>query len=71
MSALGDSIAPVDGRVARRQRNIDTVLGVVLELFAEDGVGVEIESHGPEPVLANNSDAIERMIRSLRFGATS
>jgi len=43
VSALGDAIAPVDGRVARRQRNIDTVLGVVLELFAEDAMFPSME----------------------------
>lgn len=31
-----DDAAPVDGRVARRERNIDAVLDVVLEMFAEE-----------------------------------
>lgn len=34
---------PVDGRVARRQRNIDAVLDVVLELFAEESLFPTIE----------------------------
>lgn len=34
---------PVDGRVARRQRNLDAVLDVVLELFAEDMMFPSIE----------------------------
>ncbi|MDG2028446.1 MAG: TetR/AcrR family transcriptional regulator [Acidimicrobiales bacterium] len=33
---LDDGDRPVDGRVARRQRNIDSVLDVVLELFGEE-----------------------------------
>lgn len=40
---LTDPTAPVDGRVARRQRNIDAVLDVVLELFAEDSMFPTIE----------------------------
>lgn len=35
--------APVDGRVARRQRNLDAVLDVVLEMFAEDMMFPSIE----------------------------
>jgi len=35
--------APVDGRVARRQRNQDAVLDVVLEMFAEDMLFPTIE----------------------------
>ena len=35
--------APVDGRVARRQRNLDVVLDVVLEMFAEDMMFPSIE----------------------------
>ncbi len=31
-----DAPEPVDGRVARRERNIDAVLDVVLEMFAEE-----------------------------------
>lgn len=34
---------PVDGRVARRQRNIDAVLDVVMEMFAEDAMFPTIE----------------------------
>ena len=34
---------PVDGRVARRQSNIDAVLDVVLEMFAEDMMFPSIE----------------------------
>jgi len=34
---------PVDGRVARRQRNIDAVLDVVLEMFGEDSMFPTIE----------------------------
>ena len=34
---------PVDGRVARRQRNIDAVLDVVLEMFAEEAMFPTIE----------------------------
>lgn len=33
-----DITEPVDGRVARRQRNIDAVIDVVLEMFAEDAM---------------------------------
>ena len=34
---------PIDGRVARRQRNLDAVLDVVLEMFAEDMMFPSIE----------------------------
>jgi len=34
----GDATEPVDGRVARRQRNIDAVIDVVLEMFAEESM---------------------------------
>ena len=34
---------PVDGRVARRQRNIDAVIDVVLEMFAEEAMFPTIE----------------------------
>ncbi len=34
---------PIDGRAARRQRNLDTVLDVVLEMFAEDMMFPSIE----------------------------
>lgn len=33
-----DDAAPVDGRVARRERNINAVLDVVLEMFAEEAL---------------------------------
>lgn len=36
MTDVDESTEPVDGRVARRQRNIDTVLDAVLDLFVED-----------------------------------
>jgi AcrR family transcriptional regulator len=41
--APADTDAPVDGRVARRQRNIDAVIDVVLEMFAEDALFPSIE----------------------------
>lgn len=34
---------PIDGRMARRQRNLDAVLDVVLEMFAEDMMFPSIE----------------------------
>ena len=43
MTDLDDAAEPVDGRVARRQRNIDTVLDVVLEMFAEEAMFPTIE----------------------------
>ena len=43
MSDLDQPCAPVDGRVARRQRNIDAVLDVVLEMFAEDAMFPSME----------------------------
>ena len=40
----GDEITtPIDGRVARRQRNIEAVLDVVLEMFGEDAMFPSIE----------------------------
>lgn len=36
--ATGDDSAPTDGRVARRQRNIDAVLSVVIEMFTEESL---------------------------------
>lgn len=42
-TAESSAPAPVDGRVARRQRNVDAVLDVVLELFAEDAMFPTIE----------------------------
>ena len=38
MTEVHDAGAELDGRVARRQRNIDTVVEVVLEMFAEDAM---------------------------------
>jgi len=38
MTDVDDSAPPVDGRVARRQRNVDTVLDVVIEMFAEEAM---------------------------------
>lgn len=43
MTDLDESTEPVDGRVARRQRNIDAVLDVVLEMFAEESMFPTIE----------------------------
>lgn len=43
MSDLDQTTEPVDGRVARRQRNIDAVLDVVLEMFAEDAMFPSME----------------------------
>lgn len=43
MTDVDESTEPVDGRVARRQRNIDTVLDAVLELFVEDAMFPTIE----------------------------
>ena len=43
MTDLEDIAEPVDGRMARRQRNIDAVLDVVLELFAEEMLFPSIE----------------------------
>jgi len=40
----GDEITtPIDGRVARRQRNIEAVLDVVLEMFGEDAMFPSME----------------------------
>ncbi|MEL7209300.1 MAG: helix-turn-helix domain-containing protein, partial [Actinomycetota bacterium] len=38
-----ETTEPLDGRVARRQRNIDAVLDVVLEMFAEEAMFPTIE----------------------------
>ena len=35
MTDSGEIQTPIDGRAARRERNIDMVLDVVLEMFAE------------------------------------
>ncbi len=43
MTDVDDADTATDGRVARRQRNIDAVLDVVLELFAEDAMFPTIE----------------------------
>ncbi|MGI9604109.1 MAG: TetR/AcrR family transcriptional regulator [Acidimicrobiales bacterium] len=43
MTEIDDITEPVDGRVARRQRNIDSVLDVVLEMFAEEAMFPTIE----------------------------
>lgn len=43
MTDLDKSAEQTDGRVARRQRNIDAVLDVVLEMFAEEAMFPTIE----------------------------
>lgn len=43
MTEVHDDTERVDGRVARRQRNIDAVIDVVLEMFAEDAMFPTIE----------------------------
>jgi len=43
MTDLDQTAEPVDGRVARRQRNIDAVLDVVMEMFAEDAMFPSME----------------------------
>ncbi len=43
MTDLDETTGPVDGRVARRQRNIDAVLDAVLEMFAEEAMFPTIE----------------------------
>ncbi|MBT5755427.1 MAG: TetR family transcriptional regulator, partial [Acidimicrobiaceae bacterium] len=40
---MTDVEAPADGRVARRERNINSVLDVVLEMFAEESLFPTIE----------------------------
>ena len=40
---MNDVEAPADGRVARRERNINSVLDVVLEMFAEESLFPTIE----------------------------
>jgi hypothetical protein len=42
-----------------------------LSVFAKDGVGVEIESLGPEPLATKYADEINAMIVSLQFGSSS
>ena len=44
-----DNDVPTDGRVARRQRNVDAVIDVVLEMFAEEAMFPSME------VVANRS----------------
>lgn len=43
MTNLEDTGNPVDGRAARRERNIDAVIDVVLEMFVEDSMFPTIE----------------------------
>ncbi len=43
MTDIDETAKPVDGRVARRQRNVDAVIDVVLEMFAEDAMFPTIE----------------------------
>ncbi len=43
MTDTDESTVPQDGRVARRQRNIDNVVDVVLEMFAEESLFPTIE----------------------------
>lgn len=43
MTGVDETAAAVDGRVARRQRNIDAVLDVVMEMFVEDAMFPTIE----------------------------
>lgn len=43
MTDSADMTTPVDGRAARRQRNINAVLDVVLEMFAEESLFPTIE----------------------------
>ncbi len=47
--AADDEDTPVDGRVARRQRNVNAVIDVVLEMFAEEAMFPSME------VVANRS----------------
>ncbi len=43
MTDSGEIQTPIDGRAARRERNIDIVLDVVLEMFAEESLFPTIE----------------------------
>jgi len=43
MTDTDDTAGAVDGRMARRQRNIDAVLDVVLEMFSEEAMFPTIE----------------------------
>ena len=72
-------------RITRPQSSITTTQGSTgliesfdsanshgsLAVFAQDGVGVEIESLGPEPLATKYADEINAMIISLQFGVTS
>ncbi|RLE24122.1 MAG: hypothetical protein DRJ50_05125 [Actinobacteria bacterium] len=72
-------------RITRPQSSITTTQGSTgliesfdavnshgtLSVFAEDGVGVEIESLGPEPLATKYADEINAMVISLQFGASS
>ena len=79
MAAANDNL-DID-RITRPQASITTNQGSTgliesfdsvsshgtLAVFAEEGVGVRIEAHGPEPLFTRNADAIEAMIVSIRF----
>lgn len=43
MTDLDETAEPVDGRVARRQRNVDSVVDVVIEMFGEESLFPTIE----------------------------
>lgn len=43
MTDLDDTATPADGRVARRQRNVNNVLDVVLDMFGEESLFPTIE----------------------------
>ena len=43
MTDSGEIQTPIDGRAARRERNIDNVLDVVIEMFAEESMFPTIE----------------------------
>ena len=43
MVKVGEGVESADGRVARRQRNVDAVLDVVIEMFAEDSLFPSME----------------------------
>lgn len=42
-----------------------------LAVFAKDGVGLEFEAIGPEPLATRYADEINAMIVSLNFGGAS
>ncbi len=72
-------------RITSPQKTITTTSGSVglieaflagsahgfLAVFAEDGVGVEIEAIGPEPQIHRYEDEIHDMVVSLEFGGDS